>query len=59
MKGEVLAGLGKEAMDGLAYQRAFQLRAWAELELETKREKHKMRKHLESILQIASSLSAS
>lgn len=27
VKGEVLAGLGKEAVDGLAYQRAFQLRA--------------------------------
>lgn len=27
VKAEVLAGLGKEAMDGLAHQRAFQLRA--------------------------------
>ena len=29
VKGEVVADLGKEAMDGLAHQRAFQLRAWA------------------------------
>lgn len=27
VKGEVVADLGKEAMDGLAHQRAFQLRA--------------------------------